>query len=75
MAYIYLIKKKNSLLPCIVTRYQHQPERPFLTKKSKNFPPKTITYAAFSIFATLAMVADFTLAALGFGGNKYGYQV
>ena len=39
LAYIYLIKKKNSLLPCIVTRYQHQPERPFLTKKSKNFPP------------------------------------
>ena len=40
LAYIYLIKKKYSLLPCMATRYQHQPERPFLTKKSKNFPPK-----------------------------------
>ena len=32
-------KEKNSLLPCIVARYQHQSERPSLTKKSKNFPP------------------------------------
>ena len=37
-------KEKKSLLPCIVTRYQHQPELPFLTKKSKNFPPLVITY-------------------------------
>ena len=32
LAYIYLIKKKKSLLPCIVTRYQHQLERPTSAK-------------------------------------------
>ena len=42
LAYIYLIKKKNSPLPCVVTRYQHQQECPFLTKKWKNFPPLKI---------------------------------
>ena len=35
LAYIYLIKGKKSLLSCIVTRYQNQPERLFLTKKIK----------------------------------------
>ena len=31
-------KEKNSLLPCVVTRYQHQPEHLFLTKKCFNVP-------------------------------------